>query len=236
MSSGTNLRSPSPDFSSLSSEELERLEGVLQRQVLIENEQNQRLSGLRRTMFHLQQTIDDDDRQRSTQSSISIFSSSTTTTTNPTLVQCYICYSSIDIPTSMTVLSSPILCADCHRPVCRRCGNYTSPEFVHMPFDNSLQRQTQTSKWRCRMCIVRREVVRKSGMCTTREREREELILLNKEKISIRYGNCRRDEEEEERREKEMNELHFRLSLSLSFSLSLSLRFFFFFFFFLIHY
>ena len=173
MSSGTNLRSPSPDFSSLSSEELERLEGVLQRQVLIENEQNQRLSGLRRTMFHLQQTIDDDDRQRS---SISIFSSAT----NSTLVQCYICYSNIDIPPSMTVLSSPILCADCHRPVCRRCGNYTSPEFVHMPFDNPFQRQTQTSKWRCRMCIVRREVVRKSGMCTTRERERERKINIIK--------------------------------------------------------
>lgn len=176
MSTGTNLRVPSPDFASFSPEELERLEFVLQRQVSIENEQNQRLSGLRRTMFHLQRTIDSDRPLRSSspaQSTNPLVSwSSFVTSSSSALVQCYICYSNIDIPSSMTVLSPPMLCADCHRPVCRRCGNYTSPEFVHMPADNHFQNQTHVSKWRCRMCIVRREVVRKSGMCSPTEREK----------------------------------------------------------------
>lgn len=182
VSTEATLRVPSPDFSSLSPEELERLELVLQRQVLIENEQNQRLSGLRRTMFHLQQTIESDRPSRNSPpaqattnplGSWSTFSTSSSSSSSSTLVQCYICFSNIDIPSSMTVLSPPMLCADCHRPVCRRCGNYTSPEFVHMSIDNHFQNQTQMSKWRCRMCIVRREVVRKSGMCSSTARERE---------------------------------------------------------------
>jgi len=167
VSTGAINRASSPDFSSLSPDELERLELVLQRQVLIENEQNQRLSGLRRTMLHLQQTIQIDHRRQRTMSTsqtpTSPIQQTSTIFSSSDIVQCYICYSAIDIK----VLSSPpILCADCHRAVCRRCGNYTSPELVQMQYGN----QTHTSKWRCRMCIVRREVVRKSGMHLKRKK------------------------------------------------------------------
>ena len=172
---GPMLRASSPDFSSLSPEELEQLEVVLQKQVLVENEQTQRLAGLRRTMFHLQQTIQNDQQRSrnsapttshhhhhpsppSTQTNQSILTSSD-------IVQCYICFSTIEIDLNNASPSPPILCADCHRPVCRRCGNYTSPEFIQPQYRINLENQSHASKWRCRMCIVRREVVRKSGTC-----------------------------------------------------------------------
>jgi hypothetical protein len=160
---GAIVRVPSPDFSSLSPDELERLEVVLQKQVLIENEQNQRLSGLRRTMVHLQQTIQYDQQHRGIFSPISSSNTSPiphtqTLFSSSDIVQCYICYSTIEIQ------STPILCADCHRPVCRRCGNFTSPELIPLEYRNNYENQNHSSKWRCRMCIVRREVVRKSGM------------------------------------------------------------------------
>ncbi|CAF4521616.1 unnamed protein product, partial [Rotaria magnacalcarata] len=61
---GANARAPSPDFSSLSPDELNHLEVVLRKQVLIEHEQNQCLSGLRRTMVHLERTIEHDRVQQ----------------------------------------------------------------------------------------------------------------------------------------------------------------------------
>ena len=171
-STGAVLRAPSPDFSSFSPEELQRLEQVLEKQVEIENEQAQRLSGLRRTMVHLQQTIQHDAVRPRASSNASqsplpiaqpqfILSSSD-------IVQCYICFSTIEIQATSTSLSQAILCADCHRPVCRRCGNYTSPEFTQSHCGMNVENQSHTSKWRCRMCIVRREVVRKSGTCCHR--------------------------------------------------------------------
>jgi hypothetical protein len=176
-------RAPSPDFSSLSPDELERLEVVLQKQALVENEQNQRLSGLRRTMLHLQQTIETDHQRQRTFSSTSSYNTSPiqqnqTFLSSSNLIQCYICYSNIEIPSNNAPVSPPILCADCHRPVCRRCGNYTSPELIHIQYGNTYENQTHTSKWRCRMCIVRREVVRKSGMYFFFENEIK-LSLLN---------------------------------------------------------
>ena len=175
MSIGAVNRAPSPDFSSLSPDELERLEVVLQRQVLIENEQSQRLSGLRRTMLHLRQTIEDDhQRQRlfsTTHPPSSPILQNQTILSSSDIVQCYICYSTIDIqPNTFTSPPPPILCADCHRPICRRCGNYTSPELIQIQYGNNFENQTHTSKWRCRMCIVRREVVRKSGMYLSRKK------------------------------------------------------------------
>lgn len=174
---GPMLRASSPDFSSLSAEELEQLEVVLQKQVLIENEQTQRLAGLRRTMFHLQQTIQNDQQQQQQQqqrprvltSTNSLHTSSchqnSTVLTSSDIVQCYICFSTIEIDLNNASPSPPILCADCHRPVCRRCGNYTSPEFIQPQYRLHLENRSHASKWRCRMCIVRREVVRKSGTC-----------------------------------------------------------------------
>jgi hypothetical protein len=168
-STGSMIRASSPDFSSLSPEELERLELVLQKQVLIENEQTQRLSGLRRTMVHLQQTIQNEQQRPRALSSFnppnfSPIQQNQPILTSSDIVQCYICYSNIEIQSNSLVLSPPVLCADCHRPVCRRCGNYTSPELVFIQNENNFENQTHTSKWRCRMCIVRREVVKKSGM------------------------------------------------------------------------
>jgi hypothetical protein len=178
MSTGTAIRAPSPDFSSLSSDELERLEIVLQRQVLIENEQNQRLSGLRRTMLHLQQTIENDYQRQRTSSSTNSYNTSPiqqnqTVLSSSDILQCYICYSNIEIQSTNLPLSSTILCSDCHRPVCRRCGNYTSPELIYIQYGTNFENQTHTSKWRCRMCIVRREVIRKSGMCFSRKRKKK---------------------------------------------------------------
>lgn len=177
VSTGAIIRAPSPDFSSLSPDELERLEVVLQRQVLIENEQSQRLSGLRRTMVHLQQTIQHDyQRQRLSATTNSSNTSPTlqnqTVLSSSDIVQCYICYSNIEIQSFTFTTSPPILCADCHRPICRRCGNYTSPELIQIPYENNFENQTHTSKWRCRMCIVRREVVRKSGRLLNRKKKR----------------------------------------------------------------
>ncbi|CAF0899952.1 unnamed protein product [Rotaria sp. Silwood1] len=172
---GAPLRASSPDFSSLSYEELEQLEVVLQKQALIENEQTRRLAGLRRTMVHLQQTIDN-DQKRSRNFSLSTSNNSSPVQTNQPIltssdiVECYICLSIIEIQTNNYNLSSPILCADCHRPVCRRCGNYTSPEFTLPHYPIHSENQNQASKWRCRMCIVRREVVRKSGTCLNKEK------------------------------------------------------------------
>jgi hypothetical protein len=168
---GAMLRAPSPDFSSLSPDELERLELVLEKQVLIENEQAQRLAGLRRTMVHLQQTIQNQQQRPRTLSGsgASHISSPTqqhyTILSSSDIVQCYICFSIIEIESNNATFSPPILCADCHRPVCRRCGNYTSPEFIQAQYGINLENQSHASKWRCRMCIVRREVVRKSGTC-----------------------------------------------------------------------
>ncbi len=164
------FRASSPDFSSLSPEELERLEVVLQKQVLIENEQTQRLAGLRRTMVHLQQTIENDQQRSRTLSSTTSHNTSPiqqnqSILTSSDIVQCYICFSIIEIDSNNSSPSPPILCADCHRPVCRRCGNYTSPEFIPPQYRINLENQTHASKWRCRVCIVRREVVRKSGTC-----------------------------------------------------------------------
>jgi len=169
------IRAPSPDFSSLSPDELERLEIVLQRQVLIDNEQSQRLSGLRRTMVHLQQTIENDYQRQRTISSSNSYNTSPIQQnqiilSSSDIVQCYICYSNIEIQSDNFTISPPILCADCHRPVCRRCGNYTSPELIHIQYGNHFENQTHTSKWRCRMCIVRREVIRKSGMFLSRKK------------------------------------------------------------------
>ncbi|CAF0733187.1 unnamed protein product [Rotaria sordida] len=171
VSTEAQLRASSPDFSSLSCEELEQLELVLQKQVLIENEQIQRLAGLRRTMIHLQQTIENDQKRLRTLSSSSISHNSSpvqlnhSILTSSDIVECYICLSTIELQTNSFKLSSPILCADCHRPVCRRCGNYTSPESTPSHYAIHLENQNYASKWRCRMCIVRREVVRKSGTC-----------------------------------------------------------------------
>jgi hypothetical protein len=169
-STGSMFRTSSPDFSSLSPEELEQLELVLQKQALIENEQTQRLAGLRRTMIHLQQTIEND--QQRTRALSSIISHNTSSIqqnqsilTSSDIVQCYICFSIIEIQANNSPPPPPILCADCHRPVCRRCGNYTSPEFIQPPYRINLENQSHASKWRCRLCIVRREVVRKSGTC-----------------------------------------------------------------------
>ncbi|CAF1054232.1 unnamed protein product [Rotaria sordida] len=167
------IRPPTPDFSSLTPDELNQLEIVLQKQVLIENEQNQCLSGLRRTMVHLQQTIENDHQRQRHSSSINSYNSSPTTQQNQILlsssdiIQCYICYSKIEIQSKDLVSSLPILCADCHRPVCRRCGNYTSPERINISDGNNFENQTHISKWRCRTCIVRREVIRKSGSWNT---------------------------------------------------------------------
>ncbi len=176
VSTGAKIRAPSPEFSLLSPHELERLEFVLQQQVLIENEQNQRLSGLRRTMLHLEQTIEDDHQRQRTFSSghppsSPPVQSNQTLLSSSDLVQCYICYSNIEIQATNLTLSPPLLCADCHRPVCRRCGNYTSPELIPVQYKDQVGNQTHTSKWRCRMCIVRREVIRKSGMYLNRKRK-----------------------------------------------------------------
>lgn len=160
-------RPPSPDFSTFSPEELEQLETVLRKQALIENEQNQCLSGLRRTMAHLQKTIQYDQQLHRRSRSINSTSSSPThknrTLLSSNLAECYICYSNIEVQSNNSIASPPILCADCHQPVCRRCGNYTSPELNFVSDGNNYENQTYTSKWRCRMCIVRREVIRKSG-------------------------------------------------------------------------
>jgi hypothetical protein len=169
-STGSMIRASSPDFSSLSPEELERLELVLQKQVLIENEQTQRLSGLRRTMVHLQQTIQNEQQRPRALSSFnppnfSPIQQNQPILTSSDIVQCYICFSPIEIQSYTSPPSPPILCADCHRPVCRRCGNYTSPEFIQPHYRINLENRSHASKWRCRMCIVRREVVRKSGTC-----------------------------------------------------------------------
>lgn len=166
---GAPLRASSPDFSSLSYQELEQLEIVLQKQVAIENEQKQRLAGLRRTMMHLQQSIQTDQQKSRTFSLTPVHSTSSVPQSPPTLtssdiVQCYICLGTIDIEANNINISLPILCADCHRPICRRCGNYTSPEFTSRNYVMHLENQSHASKWRCRMCIVRREVVRKSGI------------------------------------------------------------------------
>ena len=161
---GATIRSPSPDFSSLSPDELERLEVVLEKQVLIENEQTQRLSGLRRTMVHLQQTIQTDYQRQRTCSSTNTSPIQQTFVPSADILQCYICCSQIELQSNNLPISPPISCTDCHRPVCRRCGNYTSPELIDIQYGNHFQNQTHSSKWRCRMCIVRREVVRKSGM------------------------------------------------------------------------
>ncbi|CAF3855710.1 unnamed protein product [Rotaria magnacalcarata] len=173
-STGAPLRTSSPDFSSLSHEELEQLELVLQKHVFLENEQKQRLSGLRRTMVHLQQTIQNDQQRSRTFSltanhNFSPVSQSPPLLTSSDIVQCYICLGIIEFETNNFNLSPPILCADCHRPVCRRCGNYTSPEFTSPHHAIHLENQNHASKWRCRMCIVRREVVRKSGTWNTTE-------------------------------------------------------------------
>jgi hypothetical protein len=175
VSTGATIRVPSPDFSSFSPDELERLEVVLQRQALIENERSQRLSGLRRTMLHLQQTIQDDYQRQRTISSTNSYNTSPiqqnqTLLSSTDIVQCYICYSNIEIQSNNFTPSPPVLCADCHQPVCRRCGNYTSPELIHIEYGNTFENQIHTSKWRCRMCIVRREVVRKSGMFLSRKK------------------------------------------------------------------
>ena len=166
------VRAASPDFSSLSPDELDRLELVLQKQVRVENEQNQRLSGLRRTMVHLQQSIQSEQRRQRTFSSTTSSHSSSPVQSNAdaltssNIVQCYICHANLDIQVNAFALSPPYSCADCQRPVCRRCGNYASPELIQ--YGN----QPQPSKWRCRMCIVRREVVRKSGTYS-RDRKRQ---------------------------------------------------------------
>lgn len=168
-SSPTGMRSPSPDFSKFSQDELERLEIVLRNQVRIENEQNQRLSGLRRTMLHLQQTISYDNQRQQSGSVSGSYGLASISSFNPTThstsidnMQCYICNSSVEMSASnATSSATPSDCSDCHRPVCRRCGNYTSPE----PTSHDIESENQgcKSKWRCRVCIVRREVVRKSG-------------------------------------------------------------------------
>jgi len=163
VTTGAMRRKSSPDFSSLSPEELDRLEFVLQKQVLIENERTERLAGLRRTMLHLQQTMQTNQQRPRTLSSPTKHSQSILISSD--IVQCYICFSTIEIQSNIRTLSSSILCADCHRPVCYRCGNYTSPEFIQPHNEINLENQTHASKWRCRMCIVRREVIRKSGTC-----------------------------------------------------------------------
>ncbi|CAF3449487.1 unnamed protein product [Rotaria socialis] len=173
-STGAPLRTSSPDFSSLSHEELEQLELVLQKHALIENEQKQRLSGLRRTMVHLQQTIQNDQQRSRTFSltanrNFSPVLQSSPLLTSSDIVQCYICLGIIEFETNNFNYSPPVLCADCHRPVCRRCGNYTSPEFTSPHYAIHLENQNHASKWRCRMCIVHREVVRKSGTWNTTE-------------------------------------------------------------------
>ena len=147
----STVRVPSPDFSTLSADELDRLELVLQRQVHIEHEQNQRLAGLRRTMVHLQQ---EQQRTSPIHSNQLIISASES-------MQCYICSTLIEISSDSFSVSPPIFCMDCHRPICRRCGNYTSPEFFQ--YGTHGENQSHSSKWRCRICIVRREVRRKSG-------------------------------------------------------------------------
>ena len=180
MSTGGVNRTSSPDFSTLSSDELAQLEIVLQRQAHIENEQNQRLSGLRRTMLHLQQSVQNDtSKQRVLSANSSPIPTNSTILSSSDLIQCYICSSNIEIQSNSRSLSPPIVCADCHRPICRRCGNYTSPELIHIDYrNNNVKNQTHTSKWRCRMCIVRREVVRKSGMLLSQKSERK-LMSLN---------------------------------------------------------
>ena len=165
---GSTPREPSPDFSAFSPEELDRLEQVLEKQVQIENEQSERLSGLRRTMLHLQQSIHHDQQRSRTSPSASSHNSSPTQQRHSPLsssdiVHCYICASNIGVQSNNSSISLPILCADCHRPVCRRCGNYTSPEFIQAHCRVHLENRSHSSKWRCRVCIVRREVVRKSG-------------------------------------------------------------------------
>lgn len=187
-STGPPSRASSPDFSSLSCDELEQLELVLQKQVLIENEQTQRLAGLRRTMVHLQQTIQHDQQRTRTFSSSTPYSSSPVQQNQPVLkssdiVQCYICLNAIEIEANTYQYSPPILCADCHRPVCRRCGNYTSPEFTQPHYGTNLENQSHGSKWRCRMCIVRREVVRKSGTCFNMENSNKP--NLRRKKIDV---------------------------------------------------
>ena len=161
--SGAITRDLSPDFSSLLPDELDQLEVVLQKQVLIEREQTQLLGGLRRTRRHLPKTIENDQQRPRTLSSP--VPPHQLVLTSSDIVHCYICFSTIEALSNISSLSPPVLCTDCHRPVCRRCGNYTSPEFVQPLYGSHSENSTHASKWRCRMCIVRREVVRKSGTC-----------------------------------------------------------------------
>ncbi|CAM4945415.1 unnamed protein product [Rotaria socialis] len=168
---GASARAPSPDFSSLSPDELNHLEIVLRKQVLIEHEQNQCLSGLRRTMLHLQRTIEHDRAQQEQRkfslaklhNNASSIQPNQKSLSSSDIVQCYICCSIIEDSTDDFSISSSTLCNDCHRPVCRRCGNYTSPELICLSDRNNVESKTHASKWRCRTCIVRREVIRKSG-------------------------------------------------------------------------
>ncbi|CAF0885435.1 unnamed protein product [Adineta ricciae] len=169
--SGEIIRDLSPDFSSLLPEELDQLELVLQKQALIECEQTQLLAGLRRTMRHLQNTIENDQQRPRTLSSP--VQPHQFVLTSSDIIQCYICFSTIETLSNISSLSPPVLCTDCHRPVCRRCGNYTSPEFVPPLYGSHSENSKHASKWRCRMCIVRREVVRKSGTCLNVKKSRD---------------------------------------------------------------
>ena len=168
------LRASSPDFSLISPDELDQLEIVLRKQVSIENEQKQRLAGLRRTMFLLRQTIENGQQRAqalSSSSSHNFSSAQCNSSIRPSsyMVQCYTCLSTVEVETNDLSLSQSILCADCHQPVCRRCGNYTSPELIQSHFTINSENKSCASKWRCRMCIIRREFVRKSGRQLNRE-------------------------------------------------------------------
>jgi hypothetical protein len=126
-------------------------------------------------MLHLQQTMQTNQQRPRTLSSPTKHSQSILISSD--IVQCYICFSTIEIQSNIRTLSSSILCADCHRPVCYRCGNYTSPEFIQPHNEINLENQTHASKWRCRMCIVRREVIRKSGTCLNIKYKTELFVL-----------------------------------------------------------
>ncbi|CAF0956610.1 unnamed protein product [Brachionus calyciflorus] len=228
-----------PDLNNLTKNELEQIKKVVERQIEFENELEQSIGGLKKTMNYLirarksTETLTNTDYEETTNTnmlqignklstkntstsalllnnnkkvlmnggkSFSISANSLTSfkSNSNQIRNCYLCNettisnSSFNFSfnilklmkqTNNNVNDNLIQCTDCLNFFCQRCGNLTSPDFLCVS-TIKINTSANLSKWRCKICIINRELAKKSG-CWSREQNYENSKESSKSLIEI---------------------------------------------------
>ncbi|CAG5129657.1 unnamed protein product, partial [Candidula unifasciata] len=130
---------PSPDLSHLTPDEINVINEVIRRQEEFERQEADRVKKLREELDSLQQELTHTSEVRNVNNKL------------VDLRLCRLCFK--------TKFADGVgrVCHDCQQRVCQGCGAFSKPRW------NARKNKTVRGRWRCKLCIARREVLCRTG-------------------------------------------------------------------------